>query len=486
MIKIAAKIGTGILCLIVTASPAQSPDSPAGKVSNIPGKWLDRISSKTAALNGQLTRQTEHYLKRMARRESQLERRLSAVDSTGAKTLFAGSAQRYTALERQIALDTGNSSRSLTGIYQPYLDSLQGSIKFLGQHGPLSTGPANGQVQGAASQVQTLEAKMEDADQVKAFLQQRKQQIAQYLAQHTGLQPLLGKSMAGINQDVYYYGQQLRQYKELWSNPDQLEQKLLSLLNRLPAFQTFMKENSMLGGLFNLPGTYGAPQAISGLQTRNQIAQLIQNQVSAGGAGGAQALQSNLQSAESQLDGYKSKLNQLGSSNGDMDMPGFKPNDQKTKTFWKRLQYGTDIQTTRNNYFFPTITDLGLSVGYNLGHNNIIGAGASYKIGWGNGIQHIAFTSQGAGLRTFLQIKIKGSFSATGGFELNYTQPFRSYQKLKQLQYWTKSGLVGVTKTIAVKSKVFKHTSMSLLWDFLSYQQIPQVQPILFRVGYVL
>jgi hypothetical protein len=165
-------------------------------------------------------------------------------------------------------------------------------------------------------------------------------------------------------------------------------------------------------------------------------------------------------------------------------MPNFKPNDQKTKTFWKRLEYDANFQTTRNNYMFPTVTDLGLSLGYKLGHSNVVGVGMSYKLGWGNGIRHIALNSQGVGLRSYLQMKLKGSFSATGGFEYNYTTPFTSYQQLKQLQYWTKSGLVGVTKTISVKSRVFKRTSVSLLWDFLSYKAVPKTQPILFRLGY--
>jgi hypothetical protein len=196
------------------------------------------------------------------------------------------------------------------------------------------------------------------------------------------------------------------------------------------------------------------------------------------------ALQSNLQNAESQLDGYKSKLSSLGSGNGDLDMPNFKPNDQKTKTFLKRFEYGVDFQTTHTNYYFPMVTDFGGSLGYKLGHNNSIGIGASYKLGWGNGIQHIAFSNQGVGLRSFLQIHIKSSFSATGGVEYNYTTPFASFQNLRQIQDWTKSGLIGVTKTVSLKNRVFKKTSVSLLWDFLSYQQVPQTQAFLFRVGY--
>ena len=165
-------------------------------------------------------------------------------------------------------------------------------------------------------------------------------------------------------------------------------------------------------------------------------------------------------------------------------MQDFKPNEQKTKTFWKRLEYGTNFQTTRDNYYFPTVTDLGGSAGYKISNSSTVGIGASYKIGWGNGIQHIALSSQGVGLRSYIDIKIKGSFSATGGLEYNYTTPFRSVQQLRQWSDWTKSGLIGVTKTVSVKSRVFKKTKVSLLWDVLSYQQVPKTQAVLFRVGY--
>jgi len=498
----------------VSVVRAQTADSLAGKAAGFPGKLLARIQRKAAGLNGQLTGVTESYLQKMRAREQKLQRKLAAIDPAGAQALFAGSAQRYAALEQQIRQDTGARKQGLSGVYPAYLDSLQGTVKFLQQNPSLLSGgkqqtglselspQVQSNLQGASTQLQVLQAKMGDASQAQAFLQQRKQLIGQYLAQHGMMTGPLSKLYGGMNQQVYYYSQELRQYKEMWTNPDQLTQRALVVLNRLPAFQTFMKSNSMLGGLFNLPGNYSTPQAINGLQTKAQVAALVQAQTgtggsaagaagsesSGGGAGGLSAgegtLQSNLMNAQSQLDTYKSKLSSLGTGNGDMDMPNFKPNDQKTKTFWKRLEYGADFQTTHTNYYFPMVTDFGASLGYKLGHNNVIGVGASYKLGWGNGIQHIAFSNQGVGLRSFLQIHIKSSFSATGGFEYNYTTPFASFQNLKLIQNWTKSGLIGVTKTVSLKNRVFKKTSVSLLWDFLSYQQVPQTQPFLFRIGY--
>jgi hypothetical protein len=93
-------------------------------------------------------------------------------------------------------------------------------------------------------------------------------------------------------------------------------------------------------------------------------------------------------------------------------------------------------------------------------------------------------SGQGAGLRSFLEIKIKSSFSATGGFEANYTTPFTSFQDIRQIEKWTQSGLIGISKTVSMKSRVFKKTKLQLLWDFLSYQQVPKTQAVLFRIGY--
>jgi hypothetical protein len=463
-------------------------DSVGVHLLNYPSRLFGRLQSKLSGLNNDLTAQTQKYLDRMSRREQRLEKKLMPMDPAGAKRLFAGSAAEYAVLIQRLRSDSGNSHQALSGQYQPYADSLQGEMRFL-QQNPQLLG-AGVQLQGPMSQLQALQARLQVADQAKLFIQQRRQLISQYITQHTNLQGIVSGYYSGISKDAYYYSQQVNQYRDMLNDPGRLEQKALGMVSRLPAYQAFMKNNSQLSGLFRLPGGGGdssAAQAIPGLQTHSQVAQQVQGHIATnGGDGGMGALQSKIQSAQSQLDSYKSKLSQLGAGSTPSDAPDFRPNDQKTKTFLKRLEYGVNFQTTHNNYYYPIVTDLGLSIGYKLGHSNIVGIGASYKMGWGSDIRHIAITGQGAGLRSFVQIAIKHGLSATGGFEYNYTTPFTSYQQLKQLQYWTKSGLIGISKTIEVKSKFFKKTNLQLLWDFLSYSQAPPTQPFLFRIGYAL
>jgi cell shape-determining protein MreC len=506
-----------LLCLAVTASFAQSGDSTVNKVTSFPMRLFGHIQSKTASLNQQLSKQTQKYLQKLQQQEQRLQKKLYGIDSNAAKKLFANSNQQYATLMQKLQADTGSNHQKVTGTYQPHMDSLQTALSFLQKNQSALNQPAGAvtsltggsaaslttkvganlppeeqaKLQASISQLQALQAKMQDAEQIKGFMAQRKQQIGQYITQHASLQNVLGKPYGQMQQNMYYYSAQVRQYQTMANSPDQLEQKALAMLSRLPAFQGYMRTNSQLSSLFSLPGSSSGPQILAGLQTRNQISESVKSQLTAAASGitannssASAAAPSGLQSAESQLASYKAKFSQLGGGGSAIDAPNFRPNLEKTKTFLHRIIYGIDFQTTQSTYFFPAMTTIGLSIGYRLGKGNDVGLGTAMKIGWGTGFNHIAVTGQGVGLRSFVDIALKGSFSATGGFEYNYTAPFTEYQQLRQIQLWTKSALIGVSKTVSMKSALLKQTKLSLLWDLLSYQNVPQTEPLIFRIGY--
>jgi hypothetical protein len=225
--------------------------------------------------------------------------------------------------------------------------------------------------------------------------------------------------------------------------------------------------------------------SLQGLQTRVQVNALVQQQVMAGGPNGMQQFTANLQSARAQLNELQNKILKAGGSSSDDVMPeGFKPNSQKTKSLWKRLEYGTNIQSQKSNNLFPTTSDIGLSLGYKLNDRSTVGIGASYKIGWGRGWDHLDISSEGVGLRSYIDWKIKGALWISGGFEMNYRSGFTNLSQLQHYDSWQRSGLLGITKVLPIKTKFFKKTKLMLLWDFLSYEQMPRAQPILFRVSY--
>ena len=150
----------------------------------------------------------------------------------------------------------------------------------------------------------------------------------------------------------------------------------------------------------------------------------------------------------------------------------------------KRLEYSANMQSQSATSFFPVTSDIGLSAGYKLNDKSIIGIGVSYKLGWGRGWDHIKLSNEGVGLRCYIDWKLKGSFWISGGYEQNYKTAFRDFNQLKDMNAWQQSGLIGISKVLSLKSKLFKKTSTKLLWDFLSYKQVPRTQPIVFRIGY--
>ncbi|MBL0335906.1 MAG: hypothetical protein IPP73_11580 [Chitinophagaceae bacterium] len=291
-----------------------------------------------------------------------------------------------------------------------------------------------------------------------------------------------------MNKQVYYYSQQLNEFRVMLKDPKKAVKKAMAILSKTKLFQDFMRKNSLLARLFRLPGDPSDPAnsiSLTGLQTRVQVNALIQQQIASGGPNAQAQFQQNVQAAQSQLNQLKSQMMRFGSGNSDDIMPeGFKKNDQKTKAFLKRLEYGTNIQSQRASNFFPVTSDIGLSIGYKLNDHSIIGIGASYKLGWGRDFRHISLSSQGLGLRSYIDIKLKGSFWISGGYEQNYKSAFSDFAVLKDRNAWQTSGLIGLSKQMSLKTKLFKKTKIQLLWDFMSYGQIPRAQPIIFRINY--
>ncbi len=444
-------------------------------------KYLDKVSGKANQLNEKLDKKTAKALQQWQKQEERIKRKLAKTDSLKAIAIFGNTKRQYEQLEQKL------QSKTSLKQYVPSLDTLGSSLKFLQQNPQLLSNVkgAGEKVSNALSKVKGLETQFQKAEDVKAFLKQRRQYLKEQLSQ-------LGfiKDLKKLNKQAYYYSAQVNEYKSLLKDHKKAEQKALELLGKTKLFKDFMRTNSMLASLFRLPGDPNDPIPVAslvGLQTRAQVNGLIQQQIAAGGPNAQQQMQQNIQAAQSQLNQLKEKLLKVPSTGGDLgeaDIPDFKPNTEKTKSFFQRLELGTNIQSQKANGFFPTTSDIGLSLGYKLNNRSIIGIGGSYKLGWGQNIRHINITHQGVGIRSFVDWKIKGSFWLSGGYEMNYRPEIRNIEQLKDKSGWQNSGLAGISKVISIKSKFFKKTKMSLLWDFLSYQQTPKSQPVVLRIGY--
>jgi hypothetical protein len=460
-------------CLVVQICSAQD-SSKVDRLISFPDKVFGVLDKKTASIEQKLDRQTNRYIDKLQKQEHKLRKKLWRKDSALAKQLFDGADEKYNHLKTS----PGNVSK-YSSVYSGHLDSLTTALGFLKADG-IVPNPA---LQKSLDQYKELQLRLNASDQVKKYLADREQVLKQEFGK-------LGmvREVRKYREQVYYYQQQVREYKQMFEDPSKIEAKLLELVAKLPQFNRFFADNSMLGSLFSLPGsTSSSTASVPGLQTRAMVNLALVNQFGTSTAI-TQQLQQNVQSAQGQLNVLKDKARKFSSgSYGNTDggdIPGFKPNEQKTKSFFQRLEYGGNIQTQRARYFFPVTSDIAVSLGYKINNKSSAGIGASYKLGWGNNWSSIDVTQQGVGLRSYLDWKFKGSFYLSGGYEQNYNAMINSIDVLKNYSAWQTSGLIGISKKYTVSKKI--NGDMKLLWDFLSYQQIPKAQPILFRIGYSL
>ncbi|MBY0477756.1 MAG: hypothetical protein K2Q24_08910 [Chitinophagaceae bacterium] len=440
--------------------------------------YIKIVEKKVSQTDEHISNLTEKTIRKLEKQEQKLYKKLYKIDSIAANNIFSKSVNHYQQVQENVKGNVQKVGKAFSGDYIPYLDTLTNSVAFLKEGKELvnKSKELKDKVNEVSSKVSAFNNKVQQTEDIKKYIRERKEYLKQQLSRYTSL----NKDLMKLNKTVFYYSQQVKEVKEALKDPKKAEQKVLALLRESKLFQDFIQKNSFLAGLFETPSNY-ATTGVGNLQTRGQIDQFIQTRMSTMGPNAQQQIQQNIQVGQQQLQRLKAKfpyVNNLG------DMPEFEPNMEKTKQFKKRLELGSNFQTTKARTYFPTTTDIAVSLGYKLNEKSVVGVGSSIKMGWGTGFDNIRITQQGLSLRSFLDWKLKGSFWITGGYEQNYLTAFRRIEELKNKAVWKQSALIGMSKVISVKSNFFKKTKVQILYDFLWKQQVPVTQPVLFRMGY--
>jgi hypothetical protein len=476
---------------IAAQQPAASPASADSMLSplrgvggGLPARYLETVSSKADKYYNSITSKTEKTLEKLSKWEGKIKTILEKASPETAQRLFgngqltfAGLLQQYK--EGKVVADGYYSC------YDEYRDKLITTVKYLDEKRGLLDSTLITPLQRAKQTTAKLNDQLKNTEATAQWIKERKKQLLQQAVQYIGKSKYLQK----IAREHYYYLETLQNYREIFSDQKKAEEAVVKLLQRIPAFNEFFRRNSMLASLFPMPGGasggQGTQSGFAGLQTRTQVTNFLQ-QTSITASANSSVLQRNIQDVQEQVTQLRNKMQQLtGGNGGDIEMPGFKPNNQKAKSFFQRFEYGANIQSQKGTRFFPaSSSDIGLSAGYKLNDRSLLGIGVSYKIGLGNGWNNIKITSQGLGLRSFIDWKIKNELWISGGYEQNYMAAFKNVEELKNINAWQQSGLIGITKIISLKTKILKKTKLQLLWDFLSYQQQPRSKSLIFRIGY--
>lgn len=460
---------------------AQIDSSLASLTRTLPGtNALSDIQEYYTKSAGQLNQKLVASLERFQKLENKIQKRIARTDSSLAGKLFQNVEAKYAELQSAIQSPLQSLKNKKISQYIPLLDSLQTGFSFLSRSAPQLIGISQEQQQafaGLSNQLRNFQSELQKVSDVKAFLKNREMLLRDQLAK-------LGdyRQLKQLNKELFYYTQQWNEFKSLLNDPDKACKRILFLLRDNNDFKKFMASNSVLSDLFQVPGSAGnSASAIPGLQTVMGVQQQVGMNLGGTGVNPSQFIAQQTQMASQELTKWKDKLNSLGGGADELEMPNFTPNQQKTKSFWKRMEWGMNFQSVRSRGFLPVTTDVAFTAGYKINDKSTIGVGTGLKIGWGNNLNNVKLSGQGLSLRTFLDMRLKGNFWLTGGFEKNYMQEFQRIEQLKMVDSWQTSALVGVTKKYKLGKK---NGNLQLLWDMLSYQQIPVAQPIKFRIGF--
>ena len=467
-----------ILCMLCTTSSGQDSSSLVDKIIKFPTTFIEKLQHKANNLEEKLMHYSEKALAKLEKQEQKLKKKLAKKDSLAAMQVFGDVKEKYSQLRQQLTQQENKLNRFKE--YLPGLDTLRTSLNFLSQnaHSFLANNQQVTQLKDALKSINGLHEKLQGADAIRTYLKERRAQLKEQLGRFG-----LAKQFQKYNKQAYYYTQQIKEYQSILQDPQRRQRKAIELIAKLPLFQKFFSEHSELAQLFPPPANFGTMEALQGLQTSVDVQQLLQRQMAAGGPNAGQMVQQGIQQAQQQLHLLKEKINKAGGSNSDFEVPDFKgANSQKVKSFWKRIELGSNIQNSRGNNFLPSSSEIGLSAGFRINDRSVIGIGGSYRISLKGKLNNLTVTQDGIGLRSYLDWKLKGSFYISGGYEQNYRTQFINIQQLKRIDNWQQSGLVGVSKKYNIKKKW--KGDMKLLFDFLYNKHTPVTQPILLRVGY--
>ena len=452
---------------------APTPATPP----NISASVLTKIDKNYARLNGALTGQSASMLDRLARREQFLRGKIAARDSSAGAAMDPETQIAYARLKG--LLQTGQAPalpvQSLNA-YLPQLDSMNSAIGFLSKSSAVSSTQLK-QLDAIKSQVGTLQSHFQAAQQIQDFARDRAAYWKEKLVQYN-----LDKYQLGISKTVFYYQQQVQSLKALVTDRQKLQQQVLQKVSTLPAAQHFMQRYSWLSQLFPAPNT-DSSGTLAGSQTKASVEDELSHRFGGMAANPTQYMHQQVQPASAELSLLQAKFSQSGAlgNASTVDMPSFQPNTQKVKSFFKRLEFSFNIQSQKTNYLLPSTSELGLMMGYKLTDAATVGIGGSYRIGWGNAINHIHLSGQGMSFRSFLDMKIKGSWWATGGLELNDLSGYAGATEFQHLDQWQKSALFGVTKKIKIGRQ---GSNLQVLYDALSRDHIPRSPALIYRIGY--
>lgn len=439
-------------------------------------KLINRINTIYRRAEKKLIKQNNNWIKKLQKQEIRLKRELLKVDSIDTEKFFGDISKKYKEIDSNSTLIVKYSKNTFEK-YIPIQDSLQIAIQFIKKNDSCSSVTVNdsSMYEQFSKQIKLLNKNYCKSEEMKKMITQRANSILEKYPT-TNLKEL-NKYLKGVNE----YSRLIRDNKYFLVEQNKLEKRLMGALRDMPQFKELFLDKSQYSTILGIPQVgNNIAQGVNQVQTRIAIQTSIQTILPSNITNPQQFIQSQIQSQQlqnlrSEAENVVRKLNVSDAESSEINQS----NNIKKSKFGNNIEYGWNIQTQKQNTYFPAVSDLALTVGYKLSPKSTLGVGSSYKLGWGKSIENMNLSSQGFGFRTFLDLKLLKQWWLYGGYEKHYENSLTDLG----VNNWQASGLIGLNRKIKLKNKTL---NTQLLYDFLYKSQQPHRQPIVFRFGYSL
>ncbi len=449
-------------------------DSGLISLQQIPDKYFKDTEKKIDNYTHRISSKTKKTLIKLARWETKIQRLMQKANPEVAAKLFNPEQLSFRKMLDNYQKGEETLVRNMRQ-YDQYTDELLTQIKFL-QTKTDQVDEGRKQVIGEVEESALLLEKEELRSQtLQKAINERKKQLISEAVNHLKNTKYLQK----INKENYYYIETLKNYKSLLTDETKREELLKKTLFGIPAFKKFMNDNSRWGSIFGVSSANTIAQNLPGLQTRASLTSQLQDRLGSNGPNAIQNFQQVLQKGQNELNALKNRLTGVLQPAKEEGLPDFKPNNQKTKTFAQRLEYGFNIQFEKKINFYPSSTSIAFTIGYKLSDKFSTGLGLSGKIGLGQGLDKLKFTAEGLGLRSYLDWKYKKKLFLTTGYEQNLNRSIKNFSTLGKASLWNQSALIGLSKQVQGPGK--RKGKIQVLYDLFASKNIPATNPIKIR-----
>ena len=441
----------------------------------ISSRYIKTLDKKLNKYYSRLYHKSIRTLEHLSDYENRLHSILLKSNPELAKKLFSSDQETFASLLLKIR-SKADFGKNLNLDFNEFEDKLKTNLQFLASEKVNQNLKVPKSILDGKETLSKVDYEIENGNKIRELIKVRRKQ----LIEHTE-DLLVKKYLCEINKEAFYYNSTLKNYQDLFSDENKVEKLAFDVLKKSKLFNEFFKQNSQLASLFRVPSNFGSVSTV-GYQTRLSVNEILQERVLAGGMNANNQISQNISLAQSKVKDIKEKLLKWG-GNSDVDIPNFKPNNQKTKTFLQRIEVGIDVQSQKINSVSSKINDIGISIGYLINDKITVGVGSSYKMTLG-AFQHLKLSNQGVSLRSFMDLIVKKQFFISGGIELNHLSEFQSMSQFRFNKFWVYSGLLGLEKQTVFSTKFLKGTNVKLLYDFLAKTHNPSTPSFVFRVGY--